>query len=106
MGCRTPFQMLYAFPLLMKKIRFEGGIKLLDTLWSVVQKEILENSEWESEAEEHFMHAWKEFLNKVESFDLSTDEQIDGLTKFMTEAPRNIQDPVWSRWQTVSFYTL
>ena len=46
---------MYVFLLLMKKIRIEGGIKLLDTLWSVVQKEILENSEWESEAEDlHF----------------------------------------------------
>ena len=27
MGCRTPFQMLYVFSLLMKKIQIEGGFQ-------------------------------------------------------------------------------
>ena len=44
MCCRIPFQMLYVFSLLMKKIRGGGGIKMLDTLWLIVQHEIQENT--------------------------------------------------------------
>ena len=67
MGCRTPFQMLYVFSLLMKKIRGGGGIKMLDTLWSIVQHEIQENMKWQVEAESNFKQAWEEFLEKVGS---------------------------------------
>ena len=43
------------------------------------------------------MQVWKEFLDTAESFNSSTNEQVDGLAKFMTEVRRNIQDPVWSQ---------
>ena len=101
MGCRCPTQMLYVFAKLTNTIRKNGGIQLLDTLWSIVQDQLLENEEWMEKANNNMKQAWVEFLGKVDSFDLSNDDLVDSLTKFMTEAPRNIQDPVWTRWHTI-----
>ena len=102
MGCRSPFQMLYLFALLMGKIRDDGGISLLDTLWAIVVDQMVNNEEWQSKAMKEMKQAWLEFLDKIESFDDNNPDQLESLAKFMTEAPRNIQDPVWTRWQSVS----
>lgn len=105
LGVRSPWQMVYTFASLMKKIREEGGVSKLDEFWSIVQDQIQSNSEWASIGEGKFKQAWLDFIKKIESFDELTDEEIDGLTKFMTESPRDIQDPVWTRWGTVSIFT-
>lgn len=67
-----------------------------------MQNEISNNPEWQEIANKSFPQAWKGFIEKVESFDELNDKEVDDLTKFMTESPRNIQDPVWTRWGTVS----
>ena len=102
MGCRTPFQMLYLFALLMGKIREEGGISHLDTLWAVIVEELQTNESWQKVASEKMKQAWLEFLDKIDSFDENDPDQMDSLIKFLNESPRNIQDPVWTRWQSVS----
>jgi len=96
MVCSTPFQILYVLSLLMKTIREKGGRVLLNTLWAIAHKEIRINSKWKSQAEEKFVQAWLLFVEKVESFDDSGDGCLDSMLKFMTEAPNDIQDPVWT----------
>lgn len=102
MGSRTPFQMLWVFARLMSTIRKEGGIKLLDSLWSIVQHEMMDNLEWEDHAVEQMGMAWREWLTSVQNIDEEDPEQMEKFVKFITEAPRNIQDPVWTRWASVS----
>ena len=98
--------MLYVFSALTDKIRSLGGVGLFDTLWGVVMEELKTNTAFESIAKENFPQAWNSYIDKVGSFDLSNDDAIDKLTSFMTESPRNIQQPVWTRWGTVSKLTL
>ena len=101
MGCRCPTQMLYVFAKLTNTVQKDGGIQQLDILWLVVQNQLMENQEWMDKADSNMTQEWNEFLGKVNLFDLSHDDQIDSLTKFMTELPRNIQDPVSTRWHTI-----
>jgi len=106
MGRRNPWQMLYVFSLLMKYLRTEGGYDLLDTLWSIVIETMgeayaeVDETEWELEAIHNLKQAWIDFMDKVEAFGMDIE------LKFMNEAPRNIQDPVWTRWQSVSIVSL
>ena len=44
MGCRSPFQLEYVFAALMDWIREEGGIQLINTLWALIQNEMVNNS--------------------------------------------------------------
>ena len=85
---------------LMDWIREEGGIQLIDTLWALVQNEMVNNSKWAEIGRMHSPQAWKAFLDKVESFDENEIASLGELVKFLTQAPRDIQDPIWTRWQT------
>ena len=83
----------------MKEI---GSIKLLDLLWVVVFEEIKNSKQFQDIAMQKFPQAWSDLMDKIDSFNISDNKSIDDLVKFMTELPRNIQDPVWTRWGTVS----
>ena len=96
MGCCNPAQMLYALAKLMDTITKEGGIQMLDALWEIVQNNLTENDEWAKIAEGNMKQAWNNYLDKVYLFDLTHNIEIDTLVKFMTEAPRNTQDPIWT----------
>ena len=80
----------------MKTIREKGGRVLLNLLWAIVHEEIRINSKWKCQAEEKIVQAWLLFVEKVESFDDSGNGCLDSMLKFMTEAPNDIQDPVWT----------
>ena len=103
LGCRGPTQMIYVFVCLVKKVKQIGGIKLLDSLWAIVFEEIRNNKKFQDISTKKFPQAWSDLMEKIESFDITDDKSLDDLVKFMTESPRNIQDPVWTRWGSVSF---
>ena len=65
MGCRCPTQMLYVFAKLTNTVQKDGGIQQLDTLWLVVQNQLMENREWVDKADINMTQAWNEFLGKV-----------------------------------------
>ena len=48
LGTRSPYQMLWVFARMMSEIRERGGIKLIDRLWEIVNREMLVNQEWRS----------------------------------------------------------
>ena len=45
----------------------------------------------------HSPQTWKAFLDKVASFDENEIASLGELDKFLTQAPRDIQDPIWTR---------
>ena len=95
MGCRTPRQTLYVFLKLMEVLRSKGGgIKLIDTLWTIVNDEVLINDGWKSYANVNLRQGWGDFIDKVESYN-SDDSDLQCFSKFLMEAPWNIQNPVW-----------
>ena len=101
LGVRTPWQLLYVFSSLMKKLKEVGGIQFVDNLWAMVQHELQNNPEWEGIGQSRMKQAWVGMIVMVNEVELDEDG-VNGITKWLTESPRNIQDPVWTRWGTVS----
>ena len=101
MGNRCPAQLVNVFSSLMAKLREEGGPSCVDTVWVIVQNELQSNSDWEEDAKRCHLQAWQKLRGKIDSFDETSDDDVNSLTKFMTEAPRDVQEPVWTRWQTM-----
>ena len=77
-----------------------SGIKLLDKLWSIVTSKVLTNERWRSYESKIFCQAWGNSIDKVDSYYLDDSDQ-ERLSKFLNEAPWNIQNPVWTCWQTM-----
>ena len=101
-GTRSFYQMHWVFARMMSKIRERGGIKLIDRLWEIVNREMLVNQEWRSFARSSFQQSWNDFVRIVESPEaMDEGKETEALTEFLTSAPRKIQDPVWTRWALV-----
>jgi len=104
MGCRSPFQMLYLFASLMSYLKEDRGLQHLDTMWKKVSEHLQNNEEWTNIGQEMMMQAWTEFINTVEAVALEDGDEggVGDLEKRLSKAPREIQDPVWTRWASVS----
>lgn len=104
MGCRSPFQMLYLFSRLTSTLKKDGGLRHLDMMWSKVSEELETNEEWQELADDKMKQAWREFVSTVEAVQLEdgNEEGVGNLEKRLSKAPRDIQDPVWTRWASVS----
>ena len=50
---------------------------------------------WRSE----YGYGLERFLTKIQDFDINDPVQFEKMMAFITEAPRGIQEPVWTRWQ-------
>ena len=86
---RSPTKMLYIFTKLVNTIQQDLGIQLLDTLWPFVQNHFLENNEWTHIADCNMKQAPNSFLGKLDLFYLSHNDQVNSLTKIMTETLRD-----------------
>lgn len=55
-------------------------------------------------ADDKMKQAWREFVSTVEAVQLEdgNEEGVGNLEKRLSKAPRDIQDPVWTRWASVS----
>ena len=83
-------------------VRKKGGIILLDTLWDIVRKEMQTNPHWKKFAEEMMCLPWEEVMSVVQALTEPDPEGEQTMSDFFFKAPRGIQEPVWSRWQSVS----
>ena len=105
-GHKTPFQLLFVFNQLWKRIKEDGGEKYLEEIYAVTMNELVTNSDWHDEADKKFPHAFGELMQKIEDLENQEDDSgLDELVSLMTERPKNLQDPVFSRWMTVLMCT-
>ena len=101
-GRRTPFQLLFVFNQLWKRLKEEAGDKYLDEIFALTMNELATNDVWKDEAEKKFPQAFRELMDKFAELESEEDDDgIDGLVSLLTERPKNLQDPVFSRWQTI-----
>lgn len=77
------------------------GRKGLNEMWARVVDKLRKDDEWAKVANEKCKHAFREMMEKLEKLEMGTEEEKSAATKLTTEAPANIQDPVFSRWGTV-----
>lgn len=102
-GKVTPSQLLYSTTRLWSTIRKQGGMKLLDEIWNVVKKTMIENEEWKKLGEKAMKIAWLEVMDEAAKFDEYSEEEFAAMSDFVFKAPRGLQEPTWSRWQSVSY---
>ena len=112
-GHRTCWQLLYLWSLLRKRAKLDSDVKHLNEMWAEVVKKVRDaNSQWRKLAEQCMPQLLKEFLDEIKTLEarieeLNTAEDTEEakkakekLLKITTEYPKNIRDPVFSRWQT------
>ena len=101
-GQKTPFQLLFVFNQLWKRIREEYGGNFLSEIWQLTNHELLNNESWKEEAEANFPQSYSNLMNKIDILEKQEDASgIDGLVELLTARPTDLQDPVFSRWMTV-----
>lgn len=68
--------------------------------------DLVTNSDWHEEAEKKFPQAFGELMQKIEDLENQEDDScIDELVSLLTERPKNLPDPVFSRFMTVLMCT-
>ncbi|KAL7549953.1 hypothetical protein ACHAWF_013218, partial [Thalassiosira exigua] len=97
-GHRTAWQMLYLFPLLLKNVRKQFGPKNLDSMWAMTINKLQNDAAWQNEASAKCKQPFEEFMAKLRKLE---DTDLDAMVKLTSEAPKNVQDPILSRWGTV-----
>ncbi|KAL7530309.1 hypothetical protein ACHAXR_007396 [Thalassiosira sp. AJA248-18] len=100
-GHRTPFQMIWLFVRILKKVKKEYGRPGLNEMWAKVIQKLRTDTRYQKVALEKCKHSYEEFMSVLQSMEEGTDEDLDAAIKMSTEAPANIQDPVFSRWGTI-----
>jgi len=100
-GHRTPFQTVWLFVKLLKTVRKSVGRKGLNDMWANVVDKLRNDDTLQTMAREKCKGAFHDFMEMVEKLEMGTDEELDAAVKLTTEAPSNVQDPVFSRWGTV-----
>ena len=96
-GRRTPFQLLFVFNQLWKRLKEEAGDKYLDEIVALTMNELATNDVWKDEAEKKFPQAFRELMGKFAELESEEDDSgIDGLVSLLIERPKNLQDPIFS----------
>ena len=100
-GHHTLFQMIWLFVTLLKKVRKEYRRTGLNEMWARVVTKLQTNRHWQNIAFKKCRQSFEEFMKYLEELEEFSNDGIDVGVKLMTEAPKNVQDPVFSRWGTV-----
>ena len=78
------------------------GVEFLDHIFAMVKHEMAENGNWARHAEKFMELANEEYLSALEEIANASPEEIVDLTEMYYKSPRGVEEPVWTRWQTVS----
>ena len=97
MGKRSPSQLLYSFSALIKGLKGLGKIMIVDELWVEMKAMIEDHAGWQEHAAEFHALPWEDFL-AVEF----GEEEREVVDRCFDMSPRGMQEPVWTRWQSVS----
>ena len=85
--------MIFSIITVFKRIKEEGGIKLSDDIRGMVVDELVNNQNWQKEAEENCTRSFDKVMLTIDGDDA---EKVLELMR----APRNMQDAVWTWWMT------
>ena len=101
-GHRTPFQMVYLFVKILKIVRKDFGSRDgLNKSWERIITTLRENAKWQTIALDKCKLAFDDFFDKLEELEDGDEDDIYEAIKLANEAPANVKDPTFSRWETV-----
>ena len=93
MGQNSCLQMIYSIVKVYKRLKEEGGIELADSVQALVVQRVVDNGEMQEELEHNCSQGFEKFIDAINSDD------IEEVLEYF-RSPRNIQEPVWTRWMT------
>jgi len=83
--------MIYSIVKVYKRLKEEGGIELADSVQALVVQRVVDNGEMQEELEHNCSQGFEKFIDAINSDD------IEEVLEYF-RSPRNIQEPVWTRW--------
>ena len=95
LGMNTCIQLLYAAMNMFRSIIKEGGLKLYDRYHQIVIEMVMNNGNLQAELEGVAKQGLDEFWTFMNS------DKYEEVTEMLVEGMRNLQLPVFTRWQTV-----
>ena len=104
-GQDTPAQLLYAIGKLFSTLRKQGGVELLDEAWDIIREAMKSNPEWKKLGEKVMKEAWENFMNIAADHhdeDGDASDEFKAMADLIYKAPRGMEEPTFSRWQSVS----
>ena len=93
MGQNSCLQMIYSIVKVYKRLKEEGGIELADSVQALVVQRVVDNGEMQEELEHNCSQGFEKCVDAINSDD------IEEILEYF-RSPRNIQEPVWTRWMT------
>ena len=94
--------MVYLFVKILKIVRKDfGGRDGLNKAWERIITTLRDNAKWQTIALDKCKHAFDDFMDKLEELEDGDEDEIYEAIKLATEAPANVKDPTFSRWETV-----
>ena len=70
-------------------------------MWARVVDKLRTDCHWQTSVFEKCKQSLEEFMKYLEELEEGSNDGIDVAVKLTTEAPKNVQDPIFSRWGTV-----
>ena len=90
--------MVWLFVKVLKTVKKDVGHKGMNEMWAQVVQKLRTDEKWQSIGNDKCKKSLNDLMEKLMTLE---DDDIDAAIKFSTEAPTNLQDPVFSRWGTV-----
>ena len=87
-GHRTPWQMLWLFCSILKKIKKDEGTDMLNQMWAMVVDKLIHDEKWQTDASAKCKQPFEDLVARL--LELEMDD-LDALIKVTTEAPTNIR---------------
>ena len=98
MNARVVWQFLFLVPQIFKRALREFTREALDDMWAHTHGRLESDPDWQEWAMSISPQAANEYLQHLETL---SEEDIQSLVKVQTQAPRNMKNPVPTRWGSV-----
>ena len=107
-GVETPFQMLWLFVQLFKKVRDEYSHDIMNEMWATIVDSLRNDGSLQQESREQCLQVFEDIFGKLEELETVTgkdedkiEEDFNTAFKMAYEALTILADPVFSRWSTM-----
>ena len=101
-GHRTPYQMYWLWNKIFKLSRENLGRDGVNEAWYTTINNLRGSRNWQTTAINKCTHAFEDFMKRLQELEDGDEDDLDLAIQLTTKAPRDVKDPVFSRWESVT----
>ena len=101
-GHKTPFQMYWLWGKIQQTCRKILGPNGISDAWYASTETLRIDAGWQTDAINACSLAFHDFMNELERLEEGDGNDLALAVKMMTDAPKNIKNPVWTRWESMT----